>query len=199
MRTLTEKPGCLWAGLYRGSRHETRFAHWTVGPSTYNGPQDSHIPAPVTDVDFSWKYRAGNLCICALKKNIQYMNIKANLGIPAHDRAHQSIRLALDAELDIIMNTTVCQSQTEIQFHIWRTHCWQFFWTIDSGVHSIHLLGSSYALSNAPANPVGSHNLFWESNSIKSVKALLNSVWCSTWHNIMKFLVFHFGGHRIDL
>ena len=57
------------------------------------------------------------------QKNIQYMNIKANLGIPAHDRAHQSIRLALDAELDIIMNTTVCQSQTEIQFHIWRTHC----------------------------------------------------------------------------
>ena len=136
----------------------------------------------------------------AISKKISRKRIsKLNLGIPAHDRAHQSIRLALDAESDIIMNTTVCQSQTEIQFHIWRTHCWQFFWTIDSGVHSIHLLGSSYALSNAPANPVGSHNLFWESNSIKSVKALLNSVWCSTWHNIMKFLVFHFEGHRIDL
>ena len=57
------------------------------------------------------------------KPLLSQTNIKANLGIPAHDRAHQSIRLALDAELDIIMNTTVCQSQTEIQFHIWRTHC----------------------------------------------------------------------------
>ena len=62
VRTLTEKPGCLWAGLYRRSHPNlVRPLDWT-GLDTA-GPQDSHIHPPAKEVDFSWK----SLHICTFK------------------------------------------------------------------------------------------------------------------------------------
>ena len=82
VRTLTEKPGCLWAGLYRRSHPNlVRPLDWT-GLDTVLGPRTPTFIHPQEKWTFLGNTELEIFAYMHFQRNVHYINIKLKSGNP---------------------------------------------------------------------------------------------------------------------